>query len=135
MVDIRNFIIHRYLNLHDIIDATKITYPYNPENAPIKNPEYHMDVHEFFNLTILAMRNVRNLIFSLSFFVEEKEKAKVKNSNEIIPTIEWEINWDSNPELKKIADDFAQELTDALQKCKTEIITALEEGKYTKKKK
>ena len=94
-----------------------------------------MDVHEFFNLTILAMRNVRNLIFSLSFFVEEKEKAKVKNSNEIIPTIEWEINWDSNPELKKIADDFAQELTDALQKCKTEIITALEEGKYTKKKK
>lgn len=130
MVDIRNYLTHRYFNLHDIVDATKIAYPYGSEKTQIKNPEYHMDVHEFFKLTIFAMRNVRNLLFALSFFVEEKEKAKVKDPNEIIPTMEWEIDWDNNPELKKIADDMAEELKKAHRKFRDNILDALKKEGY-----
>ncbi|MGB8220523.1 MAG: LA2681 family HEPN domain-containing protein [Methanoregula sp.] len=130
MVDIRNYLTHRYFNLHDIIDATKITYPYGSEKTQIKNPEYHMDVHEFFKLTIVAMRNVRNLLFALSFFVEEKEKAKIKDPNEIIPTMEWEINWDNHPELKKIADDMAEEIKKAQRKLCDDVLDALKKDGY-----
>jgi tetratricopeptide (TPR) repeat protein len=125
MADVRNYLVHRYFNLHDIIDSKNLTYPYDPKNTPIRNPEYHMDIHEFFNLTLKAMRSARNLLFSLSFFVFEKETEKVKDSDKIIPTIEWTIDWEKNPELKKIADDAAEQINEVYQKYLEEILGVL----------
>ena len=87
-----------------------------------------MDIHEFFNLTLKAMRSVRNLLFSLSFFVFEKETEKVKDSDKIIPTMEWTIDWDKNPELKKIADDAAEQINEAYQKYFEEIFDLLKKN-------
>jgi|GEM_PF-1503535 tetratricopeptide (TPR) repeat protein len=130
MADIRNYVTHRYFNLHDIVDSKNITYPYDPENTKIRNPEYPMNIHEFFNLTINAMQNVRNLLFSLSFFVSEKEKEKSKDISGIIPTMEWTIDWDKNPELKKIADDMAEEIKKAQRKLCDDVLDALRKDGY-----
>jgi len=130
MADIRNYVTHRYFNLHDIVDSKNITYPYDPENTKIRNPEYHMNIHDFFNLTINAMQTVRNLLFSLSFFVSEKEKEKSKDISGIIPTMEWTIDWDKNPELKKIADDMAEEIKKAQRKLCDDVLDALKKDGY-----
>ena len=76
-VDIRNYITHRYFVLHDVVDVDKLTYPYG-SNIPLKHKEYHMDINEFFNITISALRNMRNVLFSLAFFISQKEKLKKK---------------------------------------------------------
>jgi len=89
MVDIRNYIAHRNFILHDIIKLDDMAYPYDPNNTPIQNPEYHMNVDEFFNLTIKAMRSIRNIIFSLSFYIQYKENTKIEGTNEYIPTMKW----------------------------------------------
>lgn len=87
MVDARNYIVHRYFILHDIVKVKDLTYPFDPNNTQIDNKEYHMDIHEFFNLTIQALRNVREVLFSLSFYISEKESEKREELGGDIPPI------------------------------------------------
>ena len=79
-LDIRNYITHRYFVLHDFIDIDELSYPYEQPNSHLedKDKEYHMDINDFFNTAISAHRNLRNVLFSLYFFVSEKENSKEK---------------------------------------------------------
>ncbi|MDD5239912.1 MAG: LA2681 family HEPN domain-containing protein [Candidatus Nanoarchaeia archaeon] len=87
LVDIRNYIVHRYFMLHDIIKVKNLTYPYDSKGTPIEKKEYHMDIQEFFKMTILLLQYARNTIFSLGFFVSQKENEKARIVKGIIPTI------------------------------------------------
>lgn len=66
LLEVRHYLVHRYFVLHDPIFK-------RDENQFDDNPQYHMDVNEFFNMTIFTLRIVRNALFSLSFFVASKE--------------------------------------------------------------
>lgn len=76
MVDARNYIVHRYFVLHDIVKVKDLAYPFDPGDTKITTNDYHMDVHEFFNLTIQALQNARDMLFTLSFYILEKELEK-----------------------------------------------------------
>lgn len=128
LIELRNYIIHRYLILHDIINVDELTYPYDRSNTPVENKMYHMDIDEFFTLTLLAFKNVRNVLFSLSFFIMNKEKQKKQNFKGVIPTRNWTIDFDKHPELKKVADDLAKTIIDEQDKLKDSVIKALENG-------
>jgi hypothetical protein len=74
LLDVRHFLVHRYFVLHDPI--------FKKDEIQVNdNPQYHMDVNEFFNKTILTLRIVRNALFSLSFFVASKE-SKIESNVE-----------------------------------------------------
>jgi len=73
---VRDFLVHRYYILHDIIDPTKLTYPYDPKMEPLDDLEYHGDIGNFYIITKKSLRLMRNLLFSLSFFVQYKESPK-----------------------------------------------------------
>lgn len=134
LVEIRNYIVHRYFILHDIVDVDNLTYPYDLKNTPIENKMYHMDVNEFFNLTLQAFKIIRNILFSLSFFIMEKENKKKQDNNGAIPSINWTIDFDENPELKEIADNLANELKKAREQLIKDILkvydTELKDRKY-----
>ena len=66
LLEVRHYLVHRYFVLHDP------TFK-KDENQFDDNPDYHMNVDEFFNMTIFTLRIVRNALFSLSFFVASKE--------------------------------------------------------------
>jgi tetratricopeptide (TPR) repeat protein len=125
MVDVRNCIVHRYFILHDIVSVKDLTYPYDLNNTQIDNPDYHMDIHEFFNLTIRALRNVRDMLFSLSFYISEKESKKEEELGGNIPSLDWTVDFDQNPELAKIAHKLECEIVEAMKQCLEDIIQSL----------
>jgi len=90
---VRDYLVHRYFVLHDIIDVENLTYPYDSSKTPLEHKEYHMDINEFFNLTIRALRNIRNVLFSLAFFVSHKEKSKEKEIDGKIGELHWTHDW------------------------------------------
>jgi hypothetical protein len=73
---VRDFLVHRYYILHDIVDPKKLTYPYDPKTEPLDDLEYHGDIGNFYIITKKSLRLMRNLLFSLSFFVQYKEATK-----------------------------------------------------------
>ena len=89
LVEIRRYITHRYFVLHDIINIENLTYPYDSSNTHLENKEYHLDINEFFNLTIKVLQNVRNILFSLAFFISQKEKSKEKQVEGKIGKLYW----------------------------------------------
>jgi tetratricopeptide (TPR) repeat protein len=124
LVKMRNSLVHRYLILHDIINVESLTYPYgNNENIMIN----HVEIHEFYRCTIHSMRQLKTVLYALSFFVTKKEKNRMKESKGIIPNLEWTHNWDNNDELTKIANDFEKELKNHSSKLFESIIDILDE--------
>lgn len=108
--EIRNFIVHRYFVLHDTKRVENLTYPYDSSKVPLDNLEYHMDIHDFFEYSVYALRHIRNILFSVSFFVSKKEKQKRKGTEGRIGELEWTHNWEKNDELTEAANKLAQEL-------------------------
>jgi len=125
MVEIRNYIVHRYFVLHDIIKVEDITYPLDKNNTPILSDIYHKNVDEFFDLTIKAFQNIHNILFSLSFFISKKEHKKEQEYGNPIPIINDTIDFDNNLELKKIAEDFAKEIEQLMNEQKDAIIESV----------
>ena len=111
---VRDYLVHRYFVLQDIVDVGNLTYPYDSSETPLEHKEYHMDINEFFNLTIRALRNIRNVLFSLAFFVSQKEKSKEKEVDGKIGEIPWTHDWEKDDELTKFADEYAEELKKSL---------------------
>ncbi|KAF5431751.1 Tetratricopeptide (TPR) repeat [Candidatus Methanophagaceae archaeon] len=111
---VRDYLVHRYFVLHGIVDVENLTYPYDSSETPLEHKEYHMDINEFFNLTIRTLRNIRNVLFSLAFFVSQKEKSKEKEVDGKIGEIPWTHDWEKDDELTKLADKYAKELKKSL---------------------
>ena len=111
---VRDYLVHRYFVLHDIVDVENLTYPFDSSETPLEHKEYHMDINEFFNLTIRTLRNIRNVLFSLAFFVSQKEKSKEKEVDGKIGEIPWTHDWEKDDELTKLADEYAEELEKSL---------------------
>ena len=111
---VRDYLVHRYFVLHDIVDVENLTYPFDSSETPLEHKEYHMDINEFFNLTIRTLRNIRNVLFSLAFFVSQKEKSKEKEVDGKIGEIPWTHDWEKDDELTKLADEYAEELKKSL---------------------
>lgn len=86
---VRDYIVHRHFVLHNIVDVENLTYPYDSSEIPLEHKEYHMDIDEFFNITIQALQNIRNVLFSLTFFVSQKEKSKKKEIEGKIGELHW----------------------------------------------
>jgi tetratricopeptide (TPR) repeat protein len=100
--DIRNSIVHRYFVLHDLID--------------FGNSNYNMNIQEFFESTLYMLLQIKNILFSLTFFISEKENCKKEieeKNGKIIPTLEWEHNWENYDEITKIAKETEKELNEA----------------------
>jgi len=125
MVESRNYIVHRYFVLHDLVNVKDLAYPFDPDNTKITNNDYHMDIHEFFNLTIQALRNVHDVLFALSFYVLEKELRKKEELGGDLPSLDWTVDFDQNPELAKIADELESEIAEAMNRCLEDIIQSL----------
>lgn len=103
--DIRNSIIHRYFVLHDLIKVEKSSY--------------NMDIQDFFHSTLYMLLQIKNILFSLSFFILEKERLKKESAEkygEIIPTVEWEHDWEKDDEITKIAKETEKKLNEATDK-------------------
>lgn len=111
---VRDYLVHRYFVLHDIVDVENLTYPFDSSETPLEHKEYHMDINEFFNLTIRTLRNIRNVLFSLAFFVSQKEKSKEKEVDGKIGEIPWTHDWEKDDELTKLADEYKEELEKSL---------------------
>ena len=92
MLKIRHYLVHRYFVLHDIIDVNNLTYPYDENNEPLEDIHHHEDVTKFFNLNKKALRLVRNMLFSLYFFVNQDEQKKMNNTSKVMP-LYWNYNW------------------------------------------
>lgn len=110
LVNMRNSLVHKYLVLHDIIDVESLTYPYSNDETLLQNPEYHIDIHEFYQYTIHAIRQLKTVLYALSFFIAKKEKAKEKEANGKIGKLEWTHNWDVDDELTKAANNLENDL-------------------------
>jgi tetratricopeptide (TPR) repeat protein len=91
MLNIRNYLVHRHFVLHDIIDVENLTYPYDENDESLEDLHYHEDVTEFYNLNKKALRLVRNMIFSLYFFVNQEEQKKMNNTSKVMP-LYWNYN-------------------------------------------
>ena len=124
---VRDYLVHRYFVLHDIVDVENLTYPYDSSETPLEHKEYHMDINEFFNLTIRALRNIRNVLFSLSFFVSQKEKSKEKEVEGKIGELHWTHDWEKDDELTKLADKYAEELKKSLNRMEKRLLKLLED--------
>jgi len=95
MLKIRHYLVHRYFILHDIIDVKNLTYPYDENNEPLEDFHHHEDVNEFYTLNKKALRLVRNMLFSLYFFVNQEEQKKMNNTSKVMP-LYWNYNWGDN---------------------------------------
>ena len=124
---VRDYLVHRYFVLHDIIDVENLTYPYDSSKTPLEHKEYHMDINEFFNLTIRALRNIRNVLFSLAFFVSHKEKSKEKEIDGKIGELHWTHDWENDDELTKLADKYAEELKGSFNQMEKRLLKLLED--------
>ena len=91
ILKIRHYLVHRYFVLHDIIDVKNLTYPYDENNEPLIDLHHHEDVTEFYNLNKKALRLVRNMLFSLYFFVNQEEQKKMNTTSKVMP-----LNWNYN---------------------------------------
>lgn len=124
LVEIRNYLVHRNFVLHSIVDVEKLTYPYDLSETkiPLEHQEYHMDINEFFKLTIQALQNIRNALFSLTFFISQKEKSKEKEIGGQIGEINWTHNWEKDDELTKLANNFSDELKESYSQMEKQLI-------------
>ena len=95
MLKIRHYLVHRYFVLHDIIDVENLTYPYDENDEPLEDLHHHEDVTEFYNLNKKALRLVRNMLFSLYFYVNQEERKKMNNTSKVMP-LYWNYNWGDN---------------------------------------
>jgi uncharacterized protein with HEPN domain len=127
-VDIRNYLVHRYFVLHDGVNVDNLTYPYDLSKTHLEHKEYHMAINEFFNLTIRALRNIRNVLFSLAFFVSQKEKSKGKEVDGKIGELHWTHDWEKDDEFTKLADEYAEELKKSLNRMEKRLLKLLEDG-------
>jgi Tfp pilus assembly protein PilF len=103
--NIRNSIAHRYFILNDIINVEK--------------SNYNMDIQEFFQSTLYMLLQIKNILFSLTFFITEKENHKkeiAEKEGRIIPTLEWVHDWEKDDEITKIAKNLGKELCEAYDK-------------------
>jgi len=124
---VRDYLVHRYFVLHDIVDVENLTYPYDSSETPLEHKEYHMDIHEFFNLTIQALQNIRNVLFSLAFLVSQKEKSKKKEIDGKIGELHWTHDWEKDDELTKLADKWAEELKASFNQIANQLSKILED--------
>ena len=85
----RDFLVHRYYILHDIIDYKLLTYPYDPNNKPLDDLQYHEDIENFYRITKKTLRLMKNMLFSLSFFVQYKENQKKSAISGPIVELSW----------------------------------------------
>jgi len=86
---VRDFLEHRYYILHDMVDPKKLTYPYDPKREPLDDLDYHGDIGNFYRITKQSLRLMRNLLFSLSFFVQYKESQKESKINGPVAKLYW----------------------------------------------
>jgi len=124
---VRDYLVHRYFVLHNIVDVENLTYPYDSSETPLEHKEYHMDIDEFFNLTIQALQNIRNVLFSLAFFVSQKEKSKKKEIGGKIGELHWTHDWEKDDELTKLADKCAEELKGSFNQMEKRLLKLLED--------
>ena len=124
---VRDYIVHRHFVLHNIVDVENLTYPYDSSETPLEHKEYHMDIDEFFNITIQALQNIRNVLFSLAFFVSQKEKSKKKEIDGKIGELHWTHNWEKDDELTKLADKYAEELKGSFNQMEKRLLKLLED--------
>ena len=124
---VRDYIVHRYFVLHNIVDVENLTYPYDSSETPLEHKEYHMDIDEFFNITIQALQNIRNVLFSLAFFVSQKEKSKKKEIDGKIGELHWTHDWEKDDELTKLADKCAEELKGSFNQMEKRLLKLLED--------
>lgn len=128
----RDYIVHRHLVLHNMVDVDNLTYPYDSSETPLEHKEYHMDIDEFFNITIQALQNIRNVLFSLAFFISQKEKSKKKEIGGKIGELYWTHNWEKDDELTKLADKCVEDIKDRSNKLVNELVKLLEENSPSK---
>lgn len=103
--DIRNSITHRHFILNDIIN--------------VKKSNYNMNVQEFFRSTLYMLLQIKNILFSLTFFISEKESYKKKiaeKKGEIIPTVEWENDREKDDEITEITGEATKKLNEVAEK-------------------
>ena len=124
---VRDYLVHRCFVLHDIVDIENLTYPYDSSETPLEHKEYHMDIDEFFNITIQALQNIRNVLFSLAFFVSQKEKSKKKEIDGKIGELHWTQDWEKDDELTKLADKCAKDLKGSFNQMVNQILKFLED--------
>jgi len=86
---IRDLLVHRYYILHDIVDYKLLTYPYDPNNKPLDDLQYHNDIENFYRITKKTLRLMKNMLFSLSFFVQYKENRKKSAISGPIVELSW----------------------------------------------
>lgn len=113
--DIRNSISHRYFVLHDLID--------------VETSNYNMDIQEFFKSTLYMLLQIKNILFSLTFLISEKESQKNEiagKNGEIIPTVEWGHNWEKDDEITKIAKETTKKLNEATDKLMSSIFKTVD---------
>ena len=124
---VRDYLVHRYFVLHNMVDVENLTYPYDSSETPLEHKEYHMDIDEFFNITIQALQNIRNVLFSLAFFVSQKEKSKKKEIDGKIGELHWTHDWEKDDELTKLADKCAEELKGSFNQMEKRLLKLLED--------
>lgn len=86
---IRDYLVHRYFILHDIVDPKLLTYPYDPKREPLEDLKYHDDIENFYRMTKKSLRLMRNMLFSLSFFVDYKERQKKSATSGPVVKLNW----------------------------------------------
>ena len=108
--DIRNSIAHRYFILYDLVNVEK--------------SNYNMDIQEFFQSTLYMLLQIKDILFSLTFFISEKERHKkeiAEKNGKIIPTVEWEHDWEKYDEITEIAEELREGLNEATDKFMSDI--------------
>ncbi len=124
---VRDYLVHRCFVLHNMVDVENLTYPYDSSETPLEHKEYHMDIDEFFNITIQALQNIRNVLFSLAFFVSKKEKSKKMEIDGKIGELYWTHDWEKDDELTKLADKYAEELKGTFNQMDKRLLKLLED--------
>ena len=127
LANLRNYLVHRYLVIHDVVDVNSLTYPYSNNKIALQNPEYHIDIHVFYNHTINALRQLKTVLYALSFFISKKEKEKATRIQGKIGKLEWTHNWDENDEMTKMAAEFERELKEISLDLFESVLKELEE--------
>lgn len=93
--NIRNYLVHRYFILHDIVDPKLLTYPYTRKGEQIEDLQYHEDVNKFYRLVKNSLRLLKNTLFSLSFYVQYKENQKKSIIKGPIVDLYWSYDTDT----------------------------------------
>jgi hypothetical protein len=70
-------------------------------------------------VTLCAPIVIKNILFSLTFFISEKENNKkeiAEKNGEIIPTSDWIPKWEKDNEITKHAEETAKKLKEITEK-------------------